>query len=96
MNDMTSINVLNTSAAYAMKYLETPVINQGLVRFLGSDGDHDRHTDDVIARIQRKGVTWFGGATWRGMRVSVCNWLTTEHDIDLTIETVRESVSHCT
>ncbi len=73
-----------------------PVINQGLVRFLGSDGDHDRHTDCVIARIQRKGVAWFGGATWQGMRVmrvSVCNWLTTDRDIDQTIETVHEAVS---
>jgi glutamate/tyrosine decarboxylase-like PLP-dependent enzyme len=75
--------------------VSAPVINQGLVRFLASDGDHDRRTDRVIACIQRKGVAWFGGATWRGarvMRVSVCNWLTTDRDIDRTIETVREAV----
>src|SRR6185312_15812137 len=56
-----------------------PIINQGLVRFLAGDGDHDRRTDDVIGRIQAKGVAWFGGVTWRGMRVmriSVCNWMT--------------------
>src|SRR5205814_1727677 len=46
-----------------------PIINQGLVRFLGRDGDHDRRTDEVIRRIQAKGVAWFGGTTWRGMRV---------------------------
>src|ERR1700677_596903 len=88
--------VKNIGELPGVEIVATPVINQGLVRFLGTDGDHDRHTDDVIARIQRKGVAWFGGATWRGMRVmrvSVCNWLTTEHDIDLTIETVRESAS---
>ncbi|MFI4996120.1 MAG: pyridoxal phosphate-dependent decarboxylase family protein [Hyphomicrobiales bacterium] len=70
-----------------------PIINQGLVRFLADDGDHDRATDDVIRRIQAKGVAWFGGATWRGMRVmrvSVCNWLTTDRDIELTLASLRE------
>ncbi len=73
-----------------------PVINQGLVRFLAADGDHDRATDAVIHRIQAKGVAWFGGATWRGMRVmrvSVCNWLTTESDIEQTLASVREALA---
>ena len=70
-----------------------PVINQGLVRFLGSDGNHDRATDEVICAIQQKGVAWFGGATWNGMRVmrvSVCNWLTSDDDIARTIASVAE------
>jgi glutamate/tyrosine decarboxylase-like PLP-dependent enzyme len=70
-----------------------PVINQGLVRFLATDGDHDRATDDVIRRIRAKGVAWFGGATWRGMRVmrvSVCNWLTSQSDIDATLTSIAE------
>jgi glutamate/tyrosine decarboxylase-like PLP-dependent enzyme len=69
-----------------------PVINQGLVRFLAADGGHDALTDEVIARIQADGVAWFGGATWRGnrvMRVSVCNWRTTDLDVERTIESVR-------
>jgi len=73
-----------------------PIINQGLVRFLAQDGNHDRRTDDVIKRIQAKGVAWFGGATWRGMRVmriSVCNWATTERHIDETIASVREAIA---
>jgi glutamate/tyrosine decarboxylase-like PLP-dependent enzyme len=73
-----------------------PVINQGLVRFLGSDGDHDRATDDDIRRIQAKGVAWFGGATWRGMRVmrvSVCNWLTSDDDIERTLASVRTALA---
>jgi glutamate/tyrosine decarboxylase-like PLP-dependent enzyme len=80
-----------------------PVINQGLVRFLAPDGDHggdhDRATDAVIRRIQAKGVAWFGGATWRGMRVmriSVCNWLTTDDDIDQTLASVREALEQAT
>jgi len=61
-----------------------PVINQGLVRFLSKDGGHDSFTDRVIRRIQDDGVAWFGGVTWRGMRVmriSVCNWRTSEDEI---------------
>jgi glutamate/tyrosine decarboxylase-like PLP-dependent enzyme len=73
-----------------------PTINQGLVRFLSRDGDHDGFTDEVIRRIQAKGVAWFGGATWRGMRVmrvSVCNWRTTQDDIDRTLATVQEALA---
>jgi glutamate/tyrosine decarboxylase-like PLP-dependent enzyme len=73
-----------------------PIINQGLVRFLARDGNHDRQTDDVIRRIQAKGVAWFGGATWRGMRVmriSVCNWTTTERSVDETVTSVREALT---
>jgi len=74
----------------------TPVINQGLVRFLSDRGDHDSFTDDVIGRIQAKGVAWFGGATWHGlrvMRVSVCNWATTDSDIDRALASVRETLT---
>jgi glutamate/tyrosine decarboxylase-like PLP-dependent enzyme len=74
-----------------------PTINQGLVRFLSSDGDHDRYTDDVIRRIQARGIAWFGGVTWRGMRVmrvSVSNWRTTDEDIDRTIASVKEALAH--
>ena len=69
-----------------------PTINQGLVRFLAEDGNHDRATDDVIRRIQAEGIAWFGGATWRGMRVmriSVCNWSTSDDDIDQALASVR-------
>jgi glutamate/tyrosine decarboxylase-like PLP-dependent enzyme len=73
-----------------------PIINQGLVRFLSDDGDHDRVTDDVIRRIQARGVAWFGGATWRGMRVmrvSVCNWITTDRDVEQTLASVSEALA---
>ena len=73
----------------------SPTINQGLVRFLSRDGNHDGFTDAVIRRIQANGVAWFGGATWRGVRVirvSVCNWRTTEDDIDRTLAAIREAL----
>jgi len=56
-----------------------PQINQGLVAF----GD-DARTDAVIAAIVASGEAFFGGTTWRGrraMRVSVCNWQTSENDV---------------
>ena len=65
--------------------LAEPIINQGLVRFSAPDGDHDAHTDRVIARIQSEGVAWFGPVTWRGkraMRISISNWRTTDTAIE--------------
>ena len=70
-----------------------PVINQGLVRFLAPDGDHDHWTDEVIARIQARGEAWFGGTTWHGdrvMRISVSSWRTTDADVDRSVASVRE------
>jgi glutamate/tyrosine decarboxylase-like PLP-dependent enzyme len=75
-----------------------PIINQGLVRFLdqrpgATDSDHDRRTDEVIADILASGEAFFGGTTWRGrraMRVSVCNWRTSDADVKRVIEAVKK------
>ena len=74
-----------------------PKINQGLVRFLdpradATEQDHDRRTDETIARIVATGEAFFGGTTWRGkrcMRVSVCNWQTSEDDVDRAVRTAE-------
>lgn len=74
-----------------------PTINQGLVRFLNNSPiatpeDHDRQTDEVIAEILKTGEAFFGGTTWRGrraMRVSVCNWRTSEADVDRVVKAVE-------
>jgi glutamate/tyrosine decarboxylase-like PLP-dependent enzyme len=66
-----------------------PTINQGLVRFLdprrgASEEDHDRRTDTAIEAIVTSGEAFFTGTTWRGrraMRVSVCNWQTSDEDV---------------
>ena len=66
-----------------------PIINQALVRFCdqcpGAGGaDHDRRTEKVIAGINASGEAFFTGASWRGrrvMRISVCNWRTSEDDV---------------
>ncbi len=75
-----------------------PQINQGLVRFLDSrmgstQQDHDRRTDEVIARINSTGEAFFSGTTWRGrraMRVSVCNWQTSDDDVKRTVRRIAQ------
>ncbi|HET9599408.1 MAG TPA: pyridoxal-dependent decarboxylase [Anaeromyxobacteraceae bacterium] len=75
--------------------------NQGLVRFLArgpgaSELDHDRRTDEVIAAIDASGEALFGGVTWRGrraMRISVCNWRTTEADVDRAVAAARQALA---
>jgi aromatic-L-amino-acid decarboxylase len=79
-----------------------PVLNQGLVRFLSSapgatEADHDRRTDEVIAAINATGQAFFGGVTWRGrrcMRVSVCNWRTSEEDVARAVAAAKAALAN--
>ncbi|HLJ48007.1 MAG TPA: pyridoxal-dependent decarboxylase [Bryobacteraceae bacterium] len=62
-----------------------PILNQGLIGF------GDASTDGVIAAICQEGETYFWGTTWSGrrvMRVSVCNWRTTDRDVERAIASV--------
>ena len=76
--------------------LWTPVINQGLVRFLDPRGeDHDRRTDEIIAAVQASGEAFCGGVTWRGrraMRISVCNWITSDRDVERVIAAFAQAL----
>lgn len=73
-----------------------PIINQGLVRFndpspAATGADHDRRTDEVVAAVAATGEAFFGGTTWRGrraMRVSVCNWQTSDEDVARAVSAV--------
>jgi glutamate/tyrosine decarboxylase-like PLP-dependent enzyme len=65
----------------ALTVLNHVVLNQVLVR-IARDGRNV--TNDVMAPIQREGTCWMSGTTFAGepaMRISVCNWRTTEEDI---------------
>ncbi len=45
----------------------------------------------MIAQVQASGEAHFGGVTWRGrraMRISVCNWMTSEADVERVIAAV--------
>jgi glutamate/tyrosine decarboxylase-like PLP-dependent enzyme len=65
----------------ALTVLNHVELNQVLVR-IARDGRNV--TNEVIAAIQREGTCWMSGTTFSGkpaMRISVCNWRTTEDDI---------------
>jgi glutamate/tyrosine decarboxylase-like PLP-dependent enzyme len=93
--------VAGIGALPGAQVLWAPRINQGLVRFLSptsgaTEEDHDRRTDEVIARMLHQGEAFFGGTTWRGkraMRVSVCNWQTAQPHIERAIAAVAEALA---
>jgi aromatic-L-amino-acid decarboxylase len=73
--------------------LNDVVLNQVLVRF-ACDGTNV--TDEVIDAVQREGTCWMGGTQWDGepaMRISVCNWRTTEDDIGRSARAILAQVA---
>ena len=83
-----------------VEVLNDVVLNQVLVRFLAPDGgDDDRHTNEVISRVQADGTCWMSGTTWRGhaaMRISVTNWTTDEADVDRSVQVILRCASSAT
>jgi glutamate/tyrosine decarboxylase-like PLP-dependent enzyme len=78
-------------AVEGVEVLNNVVLNQVLVRFLATDGDHDARTRAVIERVQQDGTCWMSGTTWRGqaaMRISVSNWSTDEADVDRAVAAI--------
>lgn len=81
--------------APGVEVLNEVVLNQVLVRFAPPDGGDEAATDDwtraTVRRVQEDGTCWLSGTTWRGraaMRISVCNWSTTEADVDRSAEAI--------
>jgi glutamate/tyrosine decarboxylase-like PLP-dependent enzyme len=76
-----------------LEVLNDVVINQVLV---GIVGDEDGGaTAAAVERIQEDGTCWLAGTTWRGrpaIRISVCNWRTSEDDIRRSAAVIREAV----
>ncbi|HEY2018886.1 MAG TPA: pyridoxal-dependent decarboxylase, partial [Bryobacteraceae bacterium] len=93
--------VLGIGRLPGAEVVREPLINQGLVRFLdpkqrASEEDHDRRTDDVIAKIVASGEAYFGGTTWHGrraMRVSVCNWQTSAADVERSVKAAARAIA---
>lgn len=71
-----------------VKILNEVVLNQVLVEFIPlpeDSRDEDEFTTSVVAGIQSEGTCWLGSTLWhdrRAARISICNWSTTERDID--------------
>jgi glutamate/tyrosine decarboxylase-like PLP-dependent enzyme len=67
------------------------VINQVLFRFTD-----DQTTDRVLRQVVESGEAWLSGTTFggrRAIRLSVCNWRTTEADIARALEAFRNAVT---
>jgi glutamate/tyrosine decarboxylase-like PLP-dependent enzyme len=73
--------------------LNEVTLNQVLVRFTR---DGVNVSDDVLEAVQREGTCWMSGTTWEGqpaMRISVCNWRTTEEDIRRSAASIEACLS---
>jgi len=94
--DLTADFVSKLGKLPGVEVLTTPVINQGLVRFVDPDGDHDNRTLEIIERINATGEAWFGPTTWHDktvMRISMSNFRTTQEDIDRVIAEFEKLLS---
>ncbi len=70
--------------AAGYEVLNKVVLNQVLVSF-GDDATNRR----IIDLIQKDGTCWCGVTVWQqktAMRISVCNWSTTEEDVDRSLD----------
>jgi len=81
--------------APGVEILNDVVLNQVLVRFQPPEGGDAEATDAwtraTVRRVQEDGTCWLSGTTWQGkaaMRISVCNWSTTEADVDRSVEAI--------
>ncbi len=66
--------------------LNDVVLNQVLVSFGGGET-----TRRVIADLQKEGTCWCSGTEWQGrtaMRISVSSWVTTEDDVERSVEAI--------
>ncbi len=67
-----------------LQIINDVVFNQVLVA-----GDSDKETTKILEHIQKSGECWLGGSTWQEravIRVSICSWMTSEHEIEQTID----------
>ena len=91
--DQAEQMALLLSRADGVEVLNDVVLNQVLVRF----DDDDEITDAVIDRVQRGGICWMSGTTFRGqmaMRISIVGWQTTADDIEASADSILNSFRH--
>jgi glutamate/tyrosine decarboxylase-like PLP-dependent enzyme len=77
----------------ALEVINEVAINQVLVAAVGDESGE--LTSDAVERIQEDGTCWLAGTRWRGrpaIRISVCNWRTSEDDIRRSAAAIREAV----
>lgn len=72
--------------AVGFPVLNDVVLNQVLVSF-----GEDARTRRIIDAVQADGTCWCGVTVWQGqtaMRISVCNWSTTQDDVDQSLDAI--------
>ncbi len=70
--------------------LNDVVFNQVLVRAPASES-----TVQILKHVQASGICWMSGTTWEGLpaiRLSVCSWVTTEADIDRSVQAFAQAL----
>lgn len=56
----------------------------------------DERTEEVTRRLLADGTAWMSGSCWRGksvLRISVCNWSTTDDDVERSLEALRKAAA---
>jgi len=83
-----------------VEVLHLPTLNQGLLRFHApqpsDDKTDDTYTDRIIHAVWKSGEAFFSGTTWHGrraMRVSVCNWRTSESDVSRAVAAIAAALN---
>ena len=77
--------------AAGFQVLNDVVINQVLVSFGSAE-----KTLRTVARLQQEGTCWCGSTVWQGhtaMRISVSSWVTTEVDVDRSLEAMVKAAA---
>jgi glutamate/tyrosine decarboxylase-like PLP-dependent enzyme len=77
----------------ALEVINEVVINQVLVSVVGDESGE--LTIAAVERIQQDGTCWLAGTRWRerpAIRISVCNWRTSEEDIRRSADAIRRGV----
>lgn len=94
---LTERMVTGLEEIQGVEIVHRPVLNQALVRFPDRSGkDHDQHTKAVVNRVNESGEAFFSTSVWRGiscMRISVCNWHTSEKDVDRAVSAVSRALT---
>lgn len=70
------------------------IVNEVVFNQMLMATEDEQKTKQIVEYIQRSGECWLGGSTWRGeavIRVSICSWMTSEDDIERTIQLFKKA-----
>ena len=80
-----------TEIAEALRAADVEILNHVVLNQVVAAFGDDARTDAVVGALQRSGIAWCGGTTWRGrraMRISVSSWATTDEDVRRTVDAI--------